>query len=131
MMPPDENSPAPPDLRVLAARSAQLTDEELEGECELEVFTGSGPGGQHRNKSETAVRLRHKPTGLLAAATERRSQLQNRGAALGRLRAKLVALAHVPKKRKPTRPSAGAKRRRLEGKRQQAEKKRERSRGEE
>ena len=113
-------------LREIAARSGRLSDEALFAECDLEFFTGSGPGGQPRNKTESAVRLRHRPTGLIAAATERRSQLQNRGAALDRLRARLADAARVPKKRKKTRPSIGARRRRLDAKRHLGDKKRER-----
>ena len=115
-----------PELRAAAARSARLPDAELAAECDLEFFTAGGPGGQHRNKTETGVRLRHRPTGFVAQATERRTQLQNRDAALERLRARLAAAAYVPKKRKKTRPSAGAKRRRIEAKKRQGEKKRER-----
>ena len=72
------------------------------------------------------MRLRHRPTGLVASATERRSQLQNRGAALDRLRARLAEAARVPKKRHKTRPSHSSKRRRLDAKRHQGDKKRER-----
>ncbi|MBI5544640.1 MAG: peptide chain release factor-like protein [Deltaproteobacteria bacterium] len=127
-VPPFPPPPAPPkpDPHALAAASARLSDEDLAAECDLEFFTAGGPGGQHRNKTESGVRLRHRPTGFVAAATERRSQLQNRGAAIERLRAKLVAAAFVPKKRKKTRPSASSKRRRLDAKRRQGDRKRER-----
>jgi hypothetical protein len=63
-----------------------ITDEELMASCRLEVFKASGPGGQHRNKVSSAVRLRHTPTGVTAEASESRSQHENRRKALGRLR---------------------------------------------
>lgn len=113
-----------PEERRIAARSAALDDEALFAECEFEVFIASGPGGQHRNKTESAVRLRHLPTGIVVSATERRSQLQNRGVALERLREKLVQRTFVPKPRKKTRPTYGSQRRRLETKKKQSEKKR-------
>ncbi|MCC6336253.1 MAG: peptide chain release factor-like protein [Myxococcales bacterium] len=109
-----------------ARRAAALTDEALLAECEERFFVAGGPGGQHRNKTETAVRLTHRPTGLVVTATERRSQLMNRGEALERLRRLLVRLAHVPEKRIATRPSRGAKRRRLEAKRHLSAKKQSR-----
>jgi len=97
--------------------------EALERECDVEFFTGGGPGGQHRNKTASAVRLRHRPSGIVVVATERRSQHQNRAAALERLAAKLAARARRPKPRKKTRPSGSAVRRRLEGKKRVARKK--------
>lgn len=63
-----------------------ISDEELMAQCRLEVFKAPGPGGQHRNKVSSAVRLRHTPTGVTAEATESRSQHDNRRKALGRLR---------------------------------------------
>jgi hypothetical protein len=63
-----------------------LPDAELARECELDRFRGSGPGGQKRNKTESAVRLRHLPTGLVGLATDSRSQSENRARALRRLR---------------------------------------------
>jgi len=56
----------------------------------LETFKGSGPGGQHRNKRETAVRITHIATGITAEATDRRSQSQNRMAAFRKLAIKLI-----------------------------------------
>lgn len=112
-----------------SARAAALSDEALLAECEEQFFIASGPGGQHRNKTETGVRLTHKPTGVTVTATERRSQLQNRGVALERLRALFVKWSYVPETRIATRPTRGSKRRRLEGKRHVAAKKQNRRGG--
>ncbi|KAJ8541751.1 hypothetical protein K7X08_002567 [Anisodus acutangulus] len=67
-----------------------MSDEELMKQCELTTFKASGPGGQHRNKRESAVRLKHNPTGIIAQAVEDRSQHMNRASALSRLRALLA-----------------------------------------
>jgi hypothetical protein len=64
--------------------------EQLLAECEVRRLRRSGPGGQHRNKVETAVSLHHLPTGVCAEANERRSQVQNRSMALFRLRVNLA-----------------------------------------
>ena len=63
-----------------------LADDKLLAQCKVETYRASGPGGQHRNKTSSAVRLTHLPTGAQATATERRSQRENRRAAVGRLR---------------------------------------------
>ncbi|KAG6401646.1 hypothetical protein SASPL_138510 [Salvia splendens] len=68
-----------------------MTDEKLMSQCEMDTFKVSGPGGQHRNKRESAVRLKHLPTGITAQASEDGSQHKNRVAALSHLR-KLSAL---------------------------------------
>jgi len=59
-------------------------------ECEVRRLRRSGPGGQHRNKVETAVVLRHVATGVEAEANERRSQSENQAVALRRLRLNLA-----------------------------------------
>jgi protein subunit release factor B len=71
-------------------------------EIRVETFKASGPGGQHRNKRETAVRVRHLPSGISALATEHRSQARNKELALRRLELKLRALRKKSKRRIPT-----------------------------
>src|SRR5215475_3228738 len=65
---------------------ANLTDAQLLAQCEVDTYRASGPGGQKRNKTSSAVRLRHPPSGLLVIAEESRSQHENRARALKRLR---------------------------------------------
>ncbi|CAI9267160.1 unnamed protein product [Lactuca saligna] len=67
-----------------------MSDEKLMSQCEMDTYKSSGPGGQHRNKRETAVRLKHIPTGIIAQASEDRSQHKNRASALARLRSLLA-----------------------------------------
>jgi hypothetical protein len=71
-------------------------DDTLLAACALETFRGSGPGGQHRNKTDSGVRLRHLPSGIVAAATERRSQHENRTVALFRLRQRIALEVRRP-----------------------------------
>ncbi|GAC1448575.1 MAG: hypothetical protein NVSMB9_31870 [Isosphaeraceae bacterium] len=68
----------------------------LAAECESRFTRRSGPGGQNRNKVETAVVLRHRPTGVGAEAAERRSQGENLKAALFRLRRNLALQIRRP-----------------------------------
>ena len=93
----------------------------LLAECEVTTFRASGPGGQHRNRRESAVRLRHRPTGVVVVASERRSQHQNKHVALERLARKLAERRRRKKPRIPTRATAAARKRRLEQKRQRSE----------
>ena len=99
----------------------------LERDCDLEFFVAGGPGGQHRNKVETGVRLTHRPTGLVVTATERRSQSANRDAAYERMAEKLEKLQRQRKPRKATKPTAASKRERAEQKRKDSERKRART----
>ena len=80
-----------------AAVYLSLTDAELLRQCEVDTYRASGPGGQHRNKTESAVRLRHKPTGCVSQSCEQRSQHMNRETALGRLR-QAIALQGNPRR---------------------------------
>ena len=73
-----------------ANHPATLDDERLLAECSRQTTRRSGPGGQHRNKTETAVVLTHFPTGIRAEANESRSQSQNLKSALFRLRQSLA-----------------------------------------
>ena len=95
----------------------------LERDCEVEFFIAGGPGGQHRNKVESAVRLRHLPTGLIVTATERRSQRMNREVAFERMAEKLDELQRIRKPRRPTRPPAASVEHRIESKRRISERK--------
>ena len=69
---------------------AALPPELLAAQCDMQFVRRSGPGGQHRNKVATAVVLVHRPTGIKAEANERRSQAENRTAAMFRLRVNLA-----------------------------------------
>ncbi|NQU25692.1 MAG: peptide chain release factor-like protein [Candidatus Nealsonbacteria bacterium] len=69
---------------------AAVPSDQLLAECDTRRLRRSGPGGQHRNKVETAVVLTHRPTGVMAEANERRSQAENRSVAIGRLRVNLA-----------------------------------------
>jgi hypothetical protein len=77
---------------VTADRDAWLlaADGVLLAQCAVDTYRASGPGGQHRNKTESAVRLRHKPSGLVAHGDESRSQAENKARALKRLREHLA-----------------------------------------
>lgn len=90
-------------------------------ECEVTTFRASGPGGQHRNRRESAVRLRHIPTGIVVVATERRSQHQNRAVALERLARRLAERRRKRRPRIPTRKPAAAAARRLDAKKREGE----------
>lgn len=81
-----------------ATRNAWLraSDAELLRQCREEHFRSSGPGGQHRNKVETAVRLHHAPSSVVAHAAETRSQAENRAHALRRLRERIAFQVRSP-----------------------------------
>ncbi len=88
----------------------------LEREVEVEVFRASGPGGQHVNKTESALRLVHPPSGVVVIAQDSSSQHRNREIAFERLAERLERLNYVPPKRVATKPTRASKERRLGGK---------------
>jgi protein subunit release factor B len=100
------------------------SDEELLRECEVETFRSSGPGGQHVNKTNSAVRLRHLPSGLVVSSQQERSQHRNKAICLRKLREKIERLNYRAPKRVPTRISRSAKNRTLEAKSRRAQIKR-------
>jgi protein subunit release factor B len=106
--------PLPPELERLAR------------DCDVVAYRSSGPGGQKKNKTESSVRVRHRPTGITRVATESRSQFRNREMALSRVLLELRRRARKPKVRKPTKPSKASVSRRLDAKRRDGDKKRTR-----
>ncbi len=93
------------------------SDVALLAQCEVETFRAGGPGGQHQNVTDSAVRLRHLPTGLTVTCRAQRSQYLNKMDALRRLRIKLrKAAAPPPEPRRTTEPSRAAVERRLSAK---------------
>jgi protein subunit release factor B len=76
-----------------------------------------GPGGQHRNRNETGVRLRHRPTGIVVVAVKDRSQARNRAIAWKRLFERIAARMVRPKKRVATKPTGASRATRLDEKR--------------
>jgi protein subunit release factor A len=105
-----------------------LDRKELEREVVVEVFRASGPGGQHVNKTQSALRLTHLPSGVVVMSQDSPSQFRNRETAFKRLLERLRRLNHVPKKRVATKPSAASRQRRIETKKQRAVTKRTRAR---
>ncbi|MFQ5844085.1 MAG: peptide chain release factor-like protein [Planctomycetota bacterium] len=95
-------------------------------DVKVESVKGRGPGGQHRNKTETGVHVTHLPTGIVVLATERRSRAQNLSVALDRLEARLERLRRKRKPRKKTRPTRASVERRLQDKAQRSQTKRRR-----
>jgi protein subunit release factor A len=92
------------------------SDEELLSQCRVDTFQAGGKGGQHQNRTESAVRLTHRPTGIVVTARDERSQHRNRAIALERLRERLRKRNRRPKRRIPSRVPRREKERRLRNK---------------
>jgi ribosome-associated protein len=88
-----------------------------EEEVEFSYFRSSGPGGQKKNTTDSAVRVRHLPTGIMAVSTASRSQFRNKALALKNLEEKLAQRNRRARPRIGTRPSLAARKRRIEQKR--------------
>lgn len=89
---------------------------QLEQEVEIEVFRASGPGGQHVNKTESALRIKHPPSGVVVIAQDSPSQHRNREIAYERLIEKLQKLNYVKPKRIKTRPTLSSVKKRIDTK---------------
>jgi len=96
----------------------------LKQESEITFYKSSGPGGQRKNKKETAVRIYHPASGITVVATEHRSQAENRQLALKRLQEKLTKLNRKRKPRKATKIPHSVKEKILKEKKKKSEKKR-------
>lgn len=98
-------------------------DKKLLEECEIQAFKASGKGGQHVQKTDSAVRLIHLPTGIRVTSQAERSQYLNKKNCLEKLKRKLVERAKVRKKRVPTKKPYAAKEKVLKEKALHSEKK--------
>jgi ribosome-associated protein len=100
------------------------TDPELlKRQVVIETYRSSGPGGQRKNKTETAVRLKHALSGITVIATEHRSQSLNMKLAFERLRERLIRLNRPKKRRIPTSVSRASREKRIQDKKIQSQKK--------
>jgi protein subunit release factor A len=100
----------------------------LKKEVRIDYFKSSGPGGQHKNKTMSCVRLFHKPTGIRVIATESRSQIKNRELAFKRLQVKLMELNIEDKERILTKKPRYVKEQILQNKKKRSQKKLSRKR---
>ena len=78
-----------------------MDDNALLAECDVHIYKASGPGGQHRNKVSSAVRLRHRPSEVTAVANDSRSQHTNRRNAVRRLRVNIACRCRTPRSLDP------------------------------
>lgn len=107
---------------------ARQTVEELARDCETQVFRAKGPGGQGVNTTDSAVRMKHVPTGIVVTSRETRSQYRNRQICLEKIADIIKRRAQPPRKRKEARVPKGARERRLADKRHRSQVKQRRGR---
>ncbi len=98
-------------------------DDQLLAECDVDMFRSSGPGGQNVNRRETAIRLHHRPTGIVVTCQNERSQFRNKQLALEQLRSNLAKMYRKRKKRLPTSMPKAVKEKILKQKREKSQKK--------
>ena len=99
------------------------SDDILLSECKVETFCSSGKGGQHANKTESAVRLTHVKSGIQVTCQDERSQYLNKVKCIKELRIRIKKHNYIPSKRIPTKPTKGSIERRLSIKKHKSEKK--------
>ena len=102
------------------------SDEFLLSECKVETFRSSGKGGQHANKTESAVRLTHIKSGIQVMCQDERSQYLNKIKCIKALRLRIEKNNYIPPKRIRTKPTRGSIERRLLTKKHKSEKKKNR-----
>ena len=104
------------------------SDDTLLSECKIETFRSSGKGGQHANKTESAVRLTHIKSGIQVMCQDERSQYLNKIKCIKELRIRIEKHNYKPPKRIRTKPTRGSVERRLSTKKHKSEKKKNRKR---
>ena len=110
------------------AEMARSSLDEIAKDCETDVFHAHGPGGQGVNTTDSAVRMRHLPTGIVVVSRESRSQYRNRQLCLQKIQAELKRRSIPPTKRVKTKPTKGSQIRRLKAKRERSQIKQSRRR---
>ena len=102
------------------------SDDALLSECKVETFRSSGKGGQHANKTESAVRLTHTKSGIQVMCQDERSQYLNKIKCIKELRRRIEKYNYKPPRRIKTKPTKGSVERRLSTKKYKSEKKKNR-----